>query len=381
MPLKIIRQDITKIECDAIVNPSNRYLEAGGGADLAIHEAAGPELDAFCEQLGGCDVGKAKISPAFRLPCKIIIHTAGPRWSIRNMGAHTKLLESCYRECLRLAIENNCESIALPLISAGTYGFPHEVVLKIATKVIQEFLFENEMLIYLVVYDNRAFKITEKLFCDISSYIDDNYVDAHSEDYLNFPQSYSQSIRPFDRKELRERRAANFNELQRKRVESAEAIAPAPCASAPAYDSDLAINACEFQACKSICVDDSIENIDDIFKNMDKGFAETLFYYIDEKGITDVECYKRSNVDKKTFSKIKCNKNHKPSKKTAVSFAIGLRLNLAEANHLLSTAGMCLSHSEKFDLIIEYFLKTGNYKDIFEVNEILYKFDQSLLGV
>lgn len=123
------------------------------------------------------------------------------------------------------------------------------------------------------------------------------------------------------------------------------------------------------------------DDFDDIFKNMDKGFADTLFYYIDKKGITDVECYKRSNVDKKTFSKIKCNKNHKPSKKTAVSFAIGLRLNLDEANHLLSTVGMCLSHSEKFDLIIEYFLKTGNYKDVFEVNEILYKFDQSLLGV
>ena len=114
---------------------------------------------------------------------------------------------------------------------------------------------------------------------------------------------------------------------------------------------------------------------------MDKGFADTLFYYIDERGITDVECYKRSNVDKKTFSKIKCNKNYKPSNKTAVSFAIGLRLNLDETNHLLKTVGMCLSNSEKFDVIIQYFISTGNYKDIFEVNEILYRFDQNLLGV
>lgn len=380
MPLKIIRQDITKIECDAIVNPSNRYLEAGGGADLAIHEAAGPELDEFCEQLGGCDVGKAKISPAFKLPCKFIIHTAGPRWSIRNKEEHTKLLESCYRECLKLAVENNCESVAFPLISAGAYGFPHQIVLNIATKVIQEFLFENEMLVYLVVYDNRAFKITEKLFCDVSAYIDDNYVNAHSEDYLNLPCSYSQSVKSFNREELRERREENLNELRRKRSGFSEVLPSVPCAPAPSFNSDFVIEDDECQA-ESICLDDSIEDIDDIFKKMDKGFADTLFYYIDKKGFTDVECYKRSNVDKKTFSKIKCNRNYKPSKKTAVSFAIGLRLNLDETNHLLKTVGMCLSNSEKFDVIIQYFISTGNYKDIFEVNEILYRFDQSLLGV
>lgn len=380
MPLKIIRQDITKIECDAIVNPSNRYLEAGGGADLAIHEAAGPELDEFCEQLGGCEVGKAKISPAFKLPCKHIIHTAGPRWSIRNIDEHTQLLESCYRECLKLAVENNCESVALPLISAGTYGFPHEVVLKVATTIIQEFLLENEMLIYLVVYDDRAFKITEKLFCDVSAYIDDNYVNEHSEDYLNSPCRYSESSRAFDRSELREQRERNLNELREKRAGLSNVLPSHPYAPIPDYESGFVVE--ESTILKSVVLSDAINNdFNDIFKNMDKGFAETLFYYIDKKGITDVECYKRSNVDKKTFSKIKCNKNYKPSKKTAVSFAIGLKLNLDEANHLLSTVGMCLSHSEKFDLIIEYFLKTGNYKDIFQVNEILYKFDQSLLGV
>lgn len=376
MPLKIIRQDITKIECDAIVNPSNRYLEAGGGADLAIHQAAGPELDEFCKSLGGCEVGKAKISPAFKLPCKHIIHTAGPRWSVSKQAEHTRLLEACYKACLELAVQNNCESVALPLISAGTFGFPHEIVLNVATKVIQEFLFNNEMLVYLVVYDNRAFKITEKLFCDVSAYIDDNYVDRHSENSLNYPRNYCESVRSFELEELRQRRERARNQLRDK----AEAY---PYISSDEEDQAL----CEgsFMVCD--CAAEykpsasAADDFDGLFGNMDKGFADTLFYYIDKKGITDVECYKRSNVDKKTFSKIKCNKDYRPSKKTAVSFAVGLRLSLDEANHLFKTVGMCLSNSEKFDVVIEYFLKTGNYKDIFQVNEVLYKFDLMLLGV
>lgn len=160
MPLKIIRQDITKIECDAIVNPSNRYLYPGGGADLSIHKAAGPELLKACEALGGCKIGKAKITPAFNLPCKYVIHTAGPNWySLKNPK---KELISCYEECLNLAKENNCESVAFPLISAGSYGFPKEEALKIATRVISDFLFTNEMLVYLVVYDKAAFHIRKK---------------------------------------------------------------------------------------------------------------------------------------------------------------------------------------------------------------------------
>ena len=122
------------------------------------------------------------------------------------------------------------------------------------------------------------------------------------------------------------------------------------------------------------------DTLDDMLANMDKSFADTLFNYIDRVGITDVEAYKRANVDKKTFSKIKCNPDYRPSKITAVSFAIGLRLNLDETKHLLSTAGMCLSRSSKFDVIIEYFIRSGNYETIFDVNEVLYQFDQSLLG-
>ncbi len=359
MPLKIIRQDITKIECDAIVNPSNRHLYPGGGADLSIHEAAGPELLAYCEKLGGCEVGKAKITPAFKLPCKYVIHTAGPNW--HRLENAEEVLASCYKECLNLAKENNCETVAFPLIASGAYGFPKQSVLKIATSVISDFLFENEMLVYLVVFDKNAFEISEKLFCDVASYIDDNYVEQNAEHqivegrYSNYPM---QSLR---REELEERRERVLEERAAKQM------------------------ICE---CESVCLnmeeqDEFIksDDIDDWLKRMDKGFADTLFYYIDKKEITDVEAYKRSNVSKKTFSKIKCNPDYKPSKLTAVSFAIGLKLNLDETNHLLKTAGFALSECSRFDVIIQYFIETGEYKNIFDVNAVLYKFDQQLLGV
>lgn len=342
MPLKIIRQDITKMECDAIVNPTNRCLKAGGGADLAVHEAAGRELDDYCKEIGGCPVGTAVLTPAFKLPCKYIIHTAGPDW-YREENAQ-ELLISCYRSCLKIAAGNGFESLAMPLISAGTYGYPKDKVLQIATDVISEFLTQNEMMIWLIVYDKESYSISRRLFCDITAYIDDNYADEH--EYfgtsvpLHMPQSHFRAVRCTEPEED---------------TACCKEKAVAPKTAAP--------------------------NFDELFRNMDKGFGETLFCYIDRKGITDVECYKKSNVDKKTFSKIKCNKDYRPSKLTAISFAIGLRLNLEETNHLLSTVGMCLSHASKFDVIIEYFVKSGNYKDIFEVNEVLYKFDQPLLGV
>ncbi len=253
MPLKIIRQDITKIECDAIVNPSNRYLYPGGGADLSIHKAAGPELLKACEALGGCKIGKAKITPAFNLPCKYVIHTARPNWySFKNPK---KVLISCYEECLNLAKENNCESVAFPLISAGSYGFPKEEALKIATRVISDFLFTNEMLVYLVVYDKAAFHISEKFFCDVQSYIDNNYVSAHAESEDRFDNCYSESLSEPNFCERRERAVAERRALAEEESAMLESVnaAPMPCASMPA------------------------PSLDDMLRNMDKGFAETLF--------------------------------------------------------------------------------------------------------
>lgn len=341
MPLKIVKRDITKIKCDAIVNPTNPRFAADGGVDAAIHKAAGEALMKSCLSLGGCAVGEAKITPAFNLPQRFVIHTVGPLWQGGDRGER-KLLESCYTECLKLAVENECESVAFPLISSGLNGYPKDRVLKDAAAVIADFLKEHELLVYLVIYDKSDYAVSPELCADISSFISaelerENICDASA------PAEYE--------------RDGNSERRRRATVYAARHIMAEP--ALPSGEASL----------------------EDMLRSMDRGFAETLFGYIDKKGISDVEAYKRSNVDKKTFSKIKCNKSYRPGKITAVSFAVGLRLSLAETAHLLSTVGLCLSRSSVFDVIIEYFITTGNYESIFDVNEVLYQFDQPLLGV
>lgn len=351
MPLKIIRQDITKIECDAIINPTNKRLRPTGGVDKAIHKAAGKELSLACKALKSIETGEAKLTSAFNLPCKYVIHTCGPVWKGGKRN-EKELLQACYRNAFCLAVENGCESIAFPLISSGEYKYPKEQVLRDAAEVLDELLLEHEMLVYLVVYDKTSFEISKGLFSSVLSYIDSKYVDESADALIREMRSLSSSS---DDSVFECRSEAVFEERRL-------------CSRRMELDD---IDFC-------FAADLSLETM---LENMDKGFAETLFYYIDKRGISDVECYKRSNVDKKTFSKIKCNKDYKPSKVTAVSFAIGLRLSLEETEHLLKTVGMTLSHSNKFDLIIEYFITTGNYKSIFDVNEVLYQFDQLTLGV
>ena len=339
MPLKIIRQDITKIKCDAIVNPTDPYYSHEGGTDAAIHKAAGSALYEACIAQGELAIGDAILTPAFSLPGKYVIHTVGPSWQGGDSGEETAL-RSCYTACLALALGNRCESVAFPLIASGRFGFPKDRVLKIATEVIGDFLFDHEMLVYLAVYDKDSYTISEKLFSDIESFISDNHEDG---DIMRLLRTENVRQHPIK---------------MRKPHRESVSYQCAPCAcSVPTPE------------------------LDDMLRNLDCGFAETLFRYIDEKGISDVDCYKRANVDRKTFSKIKCNKNYKPSKVTAVSFAIALRLNIDETNHLLNTVGMSLSRSSEFDVIIEYFITTGNYGSIFDVNEVLYKFDQITLGV
>ena len=340
MPIKIIRQDITKIKCDAIVNPTDPYYSHCGGVDAAIHEAAGEALYCACIEQGKLEVGKSVITPAFSLPCKYVIHTVGPRYKDGERGEEA-LLRSCYRESLKLGVANKCKSIAFPLIASGTFGFPKDKVLKIAVDEISNFLFDNEMLVYIVVYDKTSYSISEKLFADIVDYIDDNY---NTECWLDNSRS---SI--------------------------SKSIAMPPMAQGRRRKSDA-----DFEICKSKAML-SEEGLDDILKKLDESFSQMLLRKIDEKDMTDAECYKKANVDRKLFSKIRSNINYKPSKTTVIAFAIALELSLDETEDMLRKAGFALSHSNKFDIIIEYFINHGNY-NIHEINEVLYQFDQSTLG-
>ena len=346
MPIQIIRNDITKIECDVIVNAANSTLLGGGGVDGAIHKAAGKGLLFECMKLGGCKVGQAKITGGHKLPCKYVIHTVGPEWKDGNHG-EKKLLESCYRESLKLAMANDCESVAFPLISSGVYGYPKDQALKVAIDVITQFLLEHDMLVYIVVFDKSAFQISEKLFSDIASYIDDKYVDTHFEFNRTRRNELGESTI------LGETRI--FPNAWDELSDTAQ-LAPQPSMAMP-----------------------KMQSLDDALNRIDESFSEMLLRKIDEKGMKDSECYKKANIDRKLFSKIRSDAHYKPSKTTAIAFAIALELPLNETKDFLMKAGFALSHSNKFDIIIEYFITNGNY-NIFEINEALFAFDQSLLG-
>lgn len=346
MPIRIVRNDITKIECDAIVNAANATLLGGGGVDGAIHKAAGRGLLLECMKLGGCKTGQAKITGGYKLPCKYVIHTVGPKWKGGQNG-EKELLESCYRESLRLAIENGCESIAFPLISSGVYGYLKDQALRVAIDVITAFLIENDMLVYIVIFDKTAFQISEKLFSDITSYIDDKYIDTH-----------------FDFNRTRRNDRGESTLLAETRILSNEEILDLRALSATYQQSVVMPKAA---------------SLEDRVKQIDESFSEMLLRKIDEKGMTDSQCYKKANVDRKLFSKIRSDIHYHPSKTTAIAFAIALELNLEETKDMLMKAGFALSHSNKFDIIIEYFITNGNY-NIFEINEALFAFDQSLLG-
>lgn len=331
MPLQIIRQDITKMNVDVLVNPTNPEMVGYGGVDLAVHSAAGPRLAEACRNLAPLNPGEVKITLGYALPARYVIHTVGPIWEGGEKG-EAAVLRSCYWESLKLALRQGAESVAFPLISAGTYGFPKDRVLRFAVETIREFLDLHELTVYLCVYDRKSYAYSKALFDDIASYLEEGEVrtDTVDRDFL------------------------------------------APCGS-PKISCRTAG---EFLGVPVAAK----ATLQEYMKEMDKPFACKLFEYIDAKGMTDVACYKKANVDKKTFSKIKCNpKTYKPSKQTAVAFAVALGLNLEETQDLLGSAGMTLSSSIIFDKIIRYFIQKEIY-DVFEINQALFEFDQLLLG-
>lgn len=343
MPIELVRNDITKMECDAIVNAANSSLLGGGGVDGAIHRAAGRELLDECRLLGGCKTGEAKITKGYKLPCKYIIHTVGPVWRGGESGEREKLV-SCYRNSLKIAAEHGCESVAFPLISSGVYGYPKAEALRVAVDTCAEFLAENEnaMTVYIVIFDKDSFQMGGLLFSNIQSFIDENYVGEMKK--LDAPRS----------KRLMSEPIADF--------ELDECVCAAPAVSFE--DNKL--------AAKKLSLEDALNALDE-------SFSEMLLRMIDERGLTDPQVYKKANIDRKLFSKIRGDKNYRPKKQTAIAFAIALELDLAETRELLGAAGFALTHSSKFDVIIEYFIVNKQY-NIYEINEALFAFDQILLG-
>ena len=290
MPLHIIRQDITKIRCDAIVNPTNPELIPGGGTDEAIHIAAGPKLAEACGKLSGCELGQAVITPAFELPCKYVIHTVGPIWK-DGIHGEKALLESCYTKCLQLARIQKCKTVAFPLISSGTYGYPKDRVLKVAMNTIGEFLYNNEMTVILAVFDKESFSLGKTLFEEVTVYIDDRYTGEDESLPLHKPSEPSALFRRNRLRAVSHRECASV-------VPDGEAACPPPEAL-----SDLSIAAAVHASIPKPKTKKA--TLDEMLRDMDKGFADTLFDYIDAKGMDDVNCYKNANIDRKTFSKIR----------------------------------------------------------------------------
>lgn len=335
MPFEIIRNDITKMKVDAIVNSANPNVFIGSGVDSAIHAVAGPELFEARKSIGEICVGVAVSTPAYNLNAKFVIHTVGPVWR-GGVENEIEKVKECYKNSLDLASELNCKSIAFPLISTGTYGFPKSEALKIAISVISEFVLVNDMNVYLVVYDRASYTLSEKLFSAVEKFIDDNYIEEH-------PGYYQERCLREELRVCETDRMLNYEEIE----------------------------------IRSLSIGRSL---DDLMDELEETFSQSLLRLIDEKGKTDVEIYKKANLDRKLFSKIRSNKNYKPSKVTSIALAIALELSLDETRDLIGRAGFVLTHCNKFDVIIEFFIEQGNY-NVFEINEGLFAFEQELLGV
>lgn len=342
MSFTIVRQDITKIKVDAIVNAANTDLQMGGGVCGAIFKAAGAtKLQAACDKLTPIKTGEAVITPGFALPAEFVIHAAGPVYRDWSRDQNEQYLRAAYMNSLKRAIENKCESIAFPLISSGIYGYPKDKALQVATSAIQDFLVDQDIDVTLVVFDKSAFAVSRELHGAVESYIDEHYIETHEIRRRRLSDSEQNAIYVADKD------VTNYNK--------------------PLFEDMLA---------PSVSAPDPLDNL---VGNLDEPFSQMLLRLIDAREMADVEVYKRANLDRRLFSKIRSNKGYMPSKRTAIALAVALKLSLDETDDLLKRAGYALSHAVKFDVIIEYFIINGKY-DVFEINEVLFEYDQPLLG-
>ena len=340
MPFSIVRNDIVHVHADAIVNTANPRPVIGAGIDAQIHEKAGPQLLEARQKIGPIKAGTSAITPAFSLDARYVIHTVGPVWRGGLFG-EGKLLRSCYLSALELALAYGCRSIAFPLISTGNYGFPKDKALQIAISAFSEFLTEHEMDISLVVFHAEAFRLSEKLFQGIASYIDENYVQAVQR--REYPQAAATRRRDWEWEEC-----------------------------SPGMQPDC-------MPAMPMAAPSKAFSLKDMLQQEDAGFSETLLKLIDKSGKKDSAIYKKACLSKQHFSKIRNNPDYKPTKSTALALAIALELNLEETKDLIGRAGYALTNSSKFDLIIRYFIEQKIY-NVVEINMALYEFDQSLLG-
>ena len=346
MPFEIVRNDITKMQVDAIVNAASRKPQVNAGVNLAVHKKAGPKLLEARQKIGYMHPGQAAITPAFELDAQYVIHAVSPTWKDGTFNEE-KLLRDAYNVSLDLALKHDCESVAFPLLAAGNHGFPRRLAIQIAINAFSHFLMNHDMMIYLVVFTKESLALSEKLFHNVSSFIDENYVEEYEELYRLRNSRRRRAMLDIERCESLSEYEDCFEE--KKNVQYAPVAASSPL------------------------------DLNEFLKKKDAGFAETLVDLIERSGKKNSEIYKKANVDKKLFSKIINNVNYHPSKETAISFAIALQLNLEQTQDLIARAGYTLTHSSKFDLIIEYFIRENVY-DMFEINEVLFAFDQSPLG-
>ncbi len=360
MPFQIIRNDITKVKADAIVNTANPKPRIGRGTDSAIYKAAGEELMlAERKRIGEIAPGQASATAAFQLPAKYVIHTVGPAW-IDGSHGERDVLRSCYAVSLGLAYGLRCKSIAFPLIASGVYGFPKDEALNIALSEIGKFLLTHEMKVILVVFDRRALELSKELVGDIDEYIDEH--GAHLLREAEYGGDYH----------------ANRRRLEAARLEEAEELLSHESA---VYASGVEVAADADEAAPPLDAFPVIsgKSLDEVLGGAGDTFQQRLFKLIDASGMDDVTVYKKANIDRKVFSRIRCKADYKPKKVTAVAFAIALRLDMPTMLDLLARAGIAFSPSDYFDLIIAYFISNKVY-DIYEINAALFKYGQPILG-
>lgn len=313
MPMVVVRNDITKIEADAIVNPANKRLEHGNGTSDAIFRKAGAEkLQKACEAIGTCEPGCAVATDGFNLPCKYIIHAVGPLYVDGGRGEEA-LLRSAYLSAMVLAGEKGCKSIAFPLLSSGNMKYPKEDAMRVALTVISEYVIQHDLLVYLVVYDSASFELSKKLFAQVRNHIDEEYIARNPEkhldenDYITHDDMWSWQ---YENSAEREHPDDEYWErVMAKRL------------AAPRED-----------------------------------FQQMLLRLIDAHGVKPSDAYGNAGIDRREFSRV-MNYEQRPDRQFVAKFILYFGMGLDEAEAFLAKAGLGMSDADDFDIILRVFIE------------------------